>query len=120
MEKSINKVELRGYAGMDHEVKTLNDGRVLMKFSLVTTTNYRTRSDEWERETIWHNVVLWNKLADRALLHIRKGSFVKITGKILTRYYTDRRGVRHYVTEVIGFNFEVMETEKNVPAVNAA
>jgi single-strand DNA-binding protein len=112
MEKSINKVELSGYAGMNPEVRVMPSGKQMIRFSLATSTNYKNKENEWVRDTTWHNIVMWEKVADKGLEEIKKGFFVKVTGKIQTRQYTDRNGIKHTVVEINAFEFTATEPEK--------
>jgi single-strand DNA-binding protein len=45
--------------------------------------------------------VLWNKQADIAEKYLDKGSQIAIEGRLANRFYTDKDGVRHQVTEVV-------------------
>ena len=116
MEKSINKVELSGFAGMNPEVKTMPSGKQMIRFSLATSRSYKNKDDEWMSDTTWHNIIMWDKVAEKGLAEIKKGSFVKISGKIATRQYTDKNGVKHTVVEIRAFDFAVVEIEKKAVA----
>jgi|WetSurMetagenome_2_1015567.scaffolds.fasta_scaffold132312_4 single-strand DNA-binding protein len=120
MEKSINKVELSGFAGMDPEVKTLENGKQMIRFSLATSESYKNQKDEWVRITVWHNIVMWDATAESALDKIKKGSFVKLTGKIVSRQYTDKNGVKQTAFQVRAFMFEVVELERKLATAEAA
>ncbi len=109
MEKSINKVELSGFAGTNPEVRTMKNGNQMIRFSLATSTSYKNNNDEWVRNTTWHNVVMWDKLGEEALEKIRKGTFVSLQGKITYRQYTDKSGKKQNVVEIRAFSFEATE-----------
>ncbi len=120
MEKSINKVELSGFAGMDPEVKTMSNGAQMLRFSLATSSSYKNKNDEWVRDTTWHNIVMWGKGAELASDKIKKGSFVKLEGKIVNRPYTGKNGVKQQTTEITAFSFEAIETVKKPVSEKAA
>lgn len=111
MEKSVNKVELKGHAGMDPEVKTINENLKVAKFSLATNESYKNKEGEWVRDTTWHNVVLWNKLASEAQEKITKGCMVNLTGKLSYRQYIDKNGQKHNYAEVHALSFDVVESK---------
>ena len=111
MEKMINKVELSGFAGLNPEVKTLPNGNKVLKMSLATSSSYKDRDGNWVRDTTWHNIVMWNKLAEAANNEIKKGSRVSLIGKLTNRQYTDKDGNKHYVTEVIANSYEIVVSE---------
>jgi single-strand DNA-binding protein len=119
MEKSVNKVELSGFAGMNPEVRTMNSGSQMIRFSLATSNNHKNKSDEWVRETTWHNIVMWDKLAAQGLEKIKKGTFVKLSGKIVNRQYTDKNGSKHSMVEILAFSFEASEVAKKAEAATA-
>ena len=105
MEKSINKVELCGFAGADPEVKNFN-GRSMARFSLATNSSYKNKKDEWVRDTTWHNIVMWNKTAEEAQEQIKKGSQISLKGKITYRHVADNKGGKQLITEITAYTFE--------------
>ena len=111
MEKMINKVELSGFVGSNPEVKTLPNGNKVLRMSLATSSSYKDRDGNWVRDTTWHNIVMWNKLAEAANNEIKKGSRVSLIGKLTNRQYTDKEGNKHYVTEVIANSYEIVVSE---------
>jgi single-strand DNA-binding protein len=96
----MNKVILFGNVGKDPEVKQVGENKVA-KFSLATNKSY-TKAGEKITETQWHNIVLWNKLAELAGNYIKKGSSIIIEGEIVYRSYENKDGVTVYITEIIG------------------
>jgi single-strand DNA-binding protein len=120
MEKSVNKVELSGFAGMDPEVKDLNNGMRMIRFSLATSESYKDKNDEWVRTTTWHNIVMWGKIAEKATDKIKKGTFVKLNGKIVCRQFTGKNGVKQNIVEVNAFAFETVEVATKSAAEKAA
>ena len=111
MEKTINKVELSGFIGLSPEVKTLPNGNKVLKLSLATSSSHKDREGQWVRDTKWHNVIMWNKLADSANIEIKKGSRVSLTGKLTNRSYTDKEGIKRSITEIIAISYEIVAAE---------
>lgn len=97
----INKVILIGNLGGDPEVRHLESGAAVAKFSVATNENYRDKSGEWQTQTEWHNVVAWRHNAERAERDLKKGSMVFIEGKLTHRKWQDGDGNNRYVTEVV-------------------
>jgi single-strand DNA-binding protein len=97
----MNKVILFGNVGKDPEVKTLGKNKVA-KFSLATNKVYTNSDGEKVTETSWHNIILWNKLADLAEKFVRKGNSLIIEGEISYRSYENKDGQTIYLTEIIG------------------
>ena len=78
----VNRVILIGNLGKDPEVRRLENGAVVAKFSLATNENYRDKSGEWQQQTEWHDIVAWRALAERAESSLKKGSMVYVEGKL--------------------------------------
>ncbi|MEN8188125.1 MAG: single-stranded DNA-binding protein [Bacteroidota bacterium] len=96
-----NRVQLIGHLGMDPEVKTLESGSKLAKFSLATNDSYRNAKGEKITDTEWHNVVAWNKTAELAENFLAKGKEIAIEGKLTSRSWDDANGNKKYITEVV-------------------
>lgn len=112
---SVNKVILMGYTGKDPDVKTFDNGGVVAQFPLATTDRaFKTANGiEVPERTEWHNIVLQNGLANIAKEYVKKGDKLYIEGKIRTRSYEDNNGVKRYVTEVYGYNMEMLSPKKD-------
>jgi single-strand DNA-binding protein len=95
-----NKVQLIGNLGNAPEVKNTENGKKLARFSVATKETYRSRTGEKVSETTWHNLVAWGKTAEIAEKYLAKGSEVAIEGKLINRNYTDKDGIKRYVTEI--------------------
>lgn len=95
-----NKVQLIGNLGNAPEIKNTESGKKLAKFSVATNEIYRNSAGEKVKETTWHNLIAWGKLADIAEKYLTKGKEVAIEGKLISRSYTDKNGNKKYVTEV--------------------
>lgn len=95
-----NKVTLIGNIGQNPEVKEFNGGNKFVKFSLATNETYRNKAGEKVTDTQWHNLTAWGKTAEIVGKYLKKGSEIAVEGKLLNRNYTDKDGVKRYVTEI--------------------
>jgi single-strand DNA-binding protein len=95
-----NKVQLIGNLGNTPEVKTLESGKKMVRFSVATNEVFRTASGEKVNETQWHNIIAWGKVADIAEKYLSKGKEIALEGKLINRSYTDKEGTKKYITEV--------------------
>ncbi len=95
-----NKVQLIGNLGKSPDVKKTETGKKLVKFSLATDEVYTNLKGEKVKETQWHNLIAWGKVADLAEKYLSKGSEVAVEGKLITKDYTDKEGNKRFVTEV--------------------
>jgi single-strand DNA-binding protein len=96
-----NKVQLIGNLGQLPEIRTTESGKKVARFSIATNDTYRNANGVKESKTTWHNVIAWGKLAEIAEKYLTKGREVAVGGKLVHRNYTDKQGVKRYVTEVV-------------------
>ena len=118
----VNKAILVGNLGKDPEVRYLDSGVSVARFTLATSETFKDRNTG-ERRTIteWHNIVLWRGLAEIAEKYLRKGSQVYIEGKIKTSQYQDKEGQTRYITEIQGNNMTLLgKASDNSNPVNQA
>lgn len=99
MKSLRNSVQLIGNLGKDPEVKTFDKSKKA-SFSIATTDQYKNLKGEMIKDTQWHNVVIWGKLADVAAKYLKKGSQVAVEGKLVHRAYETGKGEKKYYTEV--------------------
>ena len=95
-----NKVQLIGNLGNNPEIKTLDGGKKMAKFTIATNESYRNTSGEKVTETQWHNLIAWGKLAEIIEKYISKDSEVAVEGKLTYRTYNDKDGNKKYFTEI--------------------
>ena len=95
-----NKVQLIGNLGNAPEIKSIESGKKVARFSIATNENYRNAKGEKITETTWHNLVAWGKVAELAEKFLQKGTEVVIEGKLINRSYTDKDGIKKYISEV--------------------
>jgi single-strand DNA-binding protein len=98
----INKVILVGNLGKDPEIRSIEGGRKVANFTLATTETYKNKNGEKVDQTEWHNVVFWGPVAEVIERFLKKGSQIYVEGKIRTRSYDDKDGVKRYITEILG------------------
>lgn len=96
-----NSVRLIGHLGNNPEVKVVGTNKKVCRFSVATNSSYKNDNGEKVEETQWHNLVLWNKNATIAEKYLQKGSEVSIEGKLSSRSYADKTGVKRYITEIV-------------------
>ena len=87
-------------------VKTPNDKSVAR---VTVAVNRRFKGKDGEREADFINVVFWGRLAETLASYGSKGSLISLDGELRTRSY-DKDGQKHYVTEVIGQSFQLLES----------
>jgi single-strand DNA-binding protein len=98
--RSVNKVILLGNLGKDAETKFTPSGVARSTFSIATSRRWKDQqSGEWKEETDWHNIVMWR--AENVSNYLLKGKKVYVEGRLQTRSWEDKDGVKKYSTEVV-------------------
>ena len=113
----VNKAILVGHLGKDPEVRHLDNKVSVVSFPLATSETYNKDGRRVE-QTEWHNIVMWRGLADIAAKYLHKGKLIYLEGKIRTRHYEDKEGIKRYVTEIVAENFTMLgrKTDFEVPS----
>lgn len=115
MEKTVNRVELCGHAGIDPQVNILRNGVKVLKFRMATNESYKNKNGELVKDTTWHSISMWDKVASDAESKIKKGTLVTVTGKLVNRQYVDKNGVKQYFTEIRAVSFNTSENAERQP-----
>ena len=96
-----NKVQLIGNLGDNPKIITLDSGKKIANISLATNEVFKNDNGEKVTKTEWHNLTAWNKTVEIIEKYLKKGSQIAIEGKLTTRNYEDKDGIKRYVTEVV-------------------
>jgi single-strand DNA-binding protein len=100
--RSLNRVQLIGNLGKDPEIKYTPQGTPVAKITIATNERYKDKSGEWQDRTEWHNVVLWQRMAEIAGEYLKKGGKVYIEGRLQTRSWDDKQtNQKRYMTEIV-------------------
>src|SRR4029453_8944343 len=101
MAKSVNKVILIGRLGKDPELKYTAGGTAYCRFSMATDDVWNDKSSgERQEKTEWHNIVVWDRLAEICNQYLTKGKLIYIEGSLQTREWDDQEGNKRRITEV--------------------
>ena len=115
MKNLVNRVQLIGHLGKDAEAIDLGNGKRLAKVTLATNNSFTGKDGNKVENTDWHNLIAWGKTAELLTALGTKGAKMAVMGKISTRNYEDREGVRKYVTEIIVDEFMMMGEKAQKP-----
>jgi single-strand DNA-binding protein len=101
MARGINKVILVGNLGKDPETRYMPNGKAVTNFTIATSESWKDKQTGEQREqTEWHNIVMYDRLAEIAAEYLKKGSQVYVEGKLRTRKWQDKEGRDRYTTEI--------------------
>ena len=109
MAKSVNKVILIGNLGKDPEVKHTSSGTAVASMTLATNERYKDKDGNWQDRTEWHNIVLWQRLAEIAGEYLKKGRPVFIEGRLQLDTWDDKQtGQKRSKLKVVGENMQFL------------
>jgi single-strand DNA-binding protein len=118
--KSINKVTLIGHVGRPPEIRYTQGGSPVANFSIATNEFWTSNTGERQERTEWHKIVAWGKLAEFCQEYIQKGSYLYIEGRIQSRSYEDRDGIKRYVTEIRANEIGLLDRKPGVDSAASA
>lgn len=96
----MNKTILLGRLTKNPEIKFSQTNNVkVATFSLAVNRKYVKQGEE--RQADFFNIVAYSKLADFVEKFLKQGIQVCVNGRLQTRNYEDKNGIKRYVTEVI-------------------
>ncbi len=102
MSRGVNKVILIGHLGQDPQQRAMPSGKAVVNLRMATTDQWRDKQTGENKEaTEWHNVVMFDRLAEIAAEYLRKGSQIYVEGRIRTRKWQDKEGNDRYTTEIV-------------------
>lgn len=112
---SFNQATVIGFVGDEPRIIQSQNNSAMASFALATTERGYIRQDgtKVEDKTDWHNIVFFGKPAEVIGKFVHKGSSLFVQGKMRTRTYDDKNGVKRYVTEIIGENFQLLDRKDN-------
>ena len=96
-----NRVQLIGRLGSDPEIRNLEKGNKMAKFSLATSESNVAKDGKKTEETQWHNLVVWGKLSEVCEKYLKKGKEVVIQGRLTYRNWEDKNGSKHTSAEIV-------------------
>lgn len=114
--KMINKAILVGRLGKDPEVRYTPDGTMVTNFNLATDEQWKDKNGEKVQKTEWHRIVTFGKLAEICGNYLVKGKLVFIEGRIQTRNWEDKEGVKRYTTEIVANDMKMLDSKGQTKA----
>ena len=120
MSRTLNKVQLIGRLGGAVELRYTGTGTPVATFSIATNTPTKNQDGTVGENTDWHNIVVWDKLAETCNEYLQKGSQIYIEGRIQYRTYENREGQKVYKTEVIASQMIMLDSKPNTEGANGS
>lgn len=112
---SVNKAILIGKLGKDPEMRYMPSGKAVANFSIATSESWKDKTTgEKQEKTEWHNIVVFDKLAEVCGQYLKKGAQVYIEGKITTEKWQDKTtGADKYTTKIIANEMRMLGSKKD-------
>jgi single-strand DNA-binding protein len=107
----INKAILVGRLGADPEVRYTPDGAMVTNFRIATDEQWKDKNGEKVQKTEWHKIVAFGKLAEICGKYLVKGKLVYLEGRIQTKAWDDKEGVKRYTTEIIASTMQMLDSK---------
>jgi single-strand DNA-binding protein len=101
MSRGLNKVQIIGHLGKDPEMRYTPSGKPVTTFSVAVSRTWNSADGERHSETEWFNVVAWGTLAEICKQYLNKGQQVYVEGRLQTRRWDDKEGVKHTSVEIV-------------------
>jgi single-strand DNA-binding protein len=87
---TINRIELIGYMGAMPELRFTASGTPVTNFSLVTSRIWRDQAGEQHKETDWHRITSWGRLAEVVNQYMALGKRVRVIGRLEYQTWNDK------------------------------
>jgi single-strand DNA-binding protein len=97
---TLNKMMIIGNLGADPELRYTPTGKAVTNLRVAVNHNFRGPDGEWQKETQWFNVEVWDQAAERAAEQLRKGNKVYAEGRLRTREWEGQDGQKRTSVEI--------------------
>lgn len=98
---NLNKVFLIGNLTADPELRTTPGGQSVMEVRVATNRTWTDKTGKRQDQAEFHGVIIWGRQAEIVKQFLTKGSSIFIEGRLQTRNWDDKQGVKHWKTEII-------------------
>ncbi len=104
---NLNKVFLIGNLTSDPDSRTTPSGQSVCSFGMATNRIWKDKAGQKQQQAEFHSVVAWGGLANTISTYVKKGSMIYVEGRLATRSWEDKTGVKKYKTEIIAENIQL-------------
>lgn len=99
---SVNSCTFVGNLGKDAELRYIPSGEAVASFSMACSETWKDKQGQKQERTEWVRIVLWGKTAEALTPYLKKGKQVYVVGRMQTRQWDDKEGIKRYTTEIRG------------------
>jgi single-strand DNA-binding protein len=113
MAASLNKVLLIGNLTADPELSYTPEGTAKAVMRLATNETWTGKDGKKGSRTEWHRLIAWGRLAEVCGEYLVKGRQIFGEGRIQTRSWEDKDGVKRWTTEIVVTNMQMLGSRKD-------
>ena len=113
MSRGLNKVQIIGHLGRDPEMRYTPSGKPVTTFTVAVSRSWSSTDGERHSETEWFNIVAFGNLAETCKNFLNKGKQVYIDGRLKTRRWDDKEGVKHSIVEIVANEMIMLERREH-------
>ena len=110
---SVNKVIIVGRLGKDPELRYSQGGAPICSFSVATDESYKDRDGNKVERTEWHNITVFQRMAEHCANYLAKGSLVYIEGSLKTDKWQDKDGNDRYTTKITAQRVQFLDRKQD-------
>ena len=110
----VNKAYLLGNLGSDPKIIFTKNGLSIANFNIATSEYWIDNNGNKKIVTEWHRIVAFGTLAEYCNKYLSKGSRVYIEGKIQTKQWTDKKGIKRYTTQIVPKQIEIIPSKNKL------
>ncbi len=112
---NLNRAMIIGNLTRDPEVRTTANGTSVCSLGVATNRTWTDPAGTKQEDVEFHNIVVWGKLADICGQYLGKGRKVYIEGRLKTREWQGKDGVKRQKTEIIAENMIMLDRGTGAP-----
>jgi len=106
-----NKALLIGRLGQNPELKNSQNNVSYVTFSLATNEYWRDKNGNKQERTEWHRIVAFGRIAEICDQYLSKGRMVFVDGRIQTRSWEDKNGIKRFTTEILLLDLKMLDSK---------
>ena len=110
----LNKIFIMGRLTRDPELRRLENGTAVTRFSLAVDRDFKSQNGE--RSTDFIDVVAWRSTAEFVAKYFTKGRMAIVEGRLQIRDWKDKDGNNRRSAEVIADNIYFGDSRKGTAA----
>jgi single-strand DNA-binding protein len=101
---TLNQCNFIGRIGKQPELQFTSGGKPYLRFSLAV--------DQGKNETMWLNVVCWDKLAETMEERLSQGAQVYLSGRLQIKKFVDKNKVERMAVDITALDIQLLEKKQ--------